>query len=63
MQPAVLSPIPSGSDSRRRRPGTALGCLRCWRDLRQSGANPDAREAALMGLSGPISTDPLSKEQ
>ena len=63
LQTSAAAPVLIDTEARRRRPGTALGCLRCWRDLRRSGAPQEAREAALMGLTGPVHTDPLSKEQ
>ena len=53
----------SAISPRSRTPGHALGCLRRWRALHDAGADDTAREAALAGLSGPVTTDPLSKEQ
>jgi hypothetical protein len=61
LQPAALSPLLSPSAPRR--PGAPLDRLRHWLALRRADAPPEAREAALDGLSGPIHTDPLSKEQ
>ena len=69
LQTSAAAPVLIDIDTRRYRPGTALGRLRCWRDLRRSGAPQEAREAALaglvglVGLVGPINTDPLDKEQ
>jgi len=54
------APLPS---VRSRQQGGGLARLRAWRRCRDCGADEAAREAALSGLSGPIQTDPLSKEQ
>ena len=43
--------------------GAALNCLSAWRRCRRGGADDVAREAALSGQTGPVATDPLSKEQ
>jgi hypothetical protein len=59
--PAHFAPL--AAPSAPRRPGAPLDRLRCWLALRRADASPEAREAALDGLSGPVHTDPLSKEQ
>ena len=57
IQTTAAAPLLADTDARSRRPGTALACLRCWRDLRRVGATGEAREAALFGLTGPAGTD------
>lgn len=61
LQASAAAPLLADTDARRRRPGTALACLRCWRDLRKVGATGEAREAALSGLTGPADTDPTNQ--
>lgn len=59
--PAHLAPL--SAPSAPRRPGAPLDRLRHWLSLRRADASPEAREAALDGLSGPVRAGPLSKEQ
>lgn len=61
LTPAHLAPL--SATSAPRRPGAPLDRLRHWLSLRRADAPPEVREAALDGPTGPVYTDPLSKEQ